>query len=919
MPPSVLHALPTKRRAAGEGARLAREADRLLALHRYQVLDTRAEEGFDRITNLAARLLGMPIALVSLVDEKRQWFKSCVGLDAEGTARDVSFCTYAIEQPETLVVNDARADERFADSPLVTGAPHIRFYAGAPLSVASGHRLGTLCVIDRRPRTLSPEDQTTLETLAAMVVDELELRREVIERRTAEQQYRAFFESANDAVLILRPEDEVVLEANGRAAELYGLARDALVGTSLRAFSRDTERGERLVHDTEFGGHARFETWQRRADGTPIAVRVSASMIEFEGAPAILSHNRDVTELKRAEEELENREAHFRRLITHSSDIITILDAEGRIAYESPSVEHVLGHAPDALIGTSAFEHVHPDDTEAVGAAFAALAAEPEQSVPVTFRWRHADGTWVYLEAIGTNCLDDPAIEGIIVNSRDVTNRLAAEEKLRTTTETARRLALVASQTVNGVMITDPEGRTEWCNEGFTRISGYTLDEMRGRIPGVVLQGPDTDLAAKRIMSRAIARTEAFDVEVVNYHKNGRPYTIRVEAQPLFEEDGTHSGFMAIETDVTETRAATAALRASEEQYRTVVDSVGDAVLQTDAGGRFSFLNPAWAAITGFAVEESLGRSALDFCHPEDRATQQQQFAALFCGDTDSVRHEARCLTRDGGFRWVEVHAHLVRSHDGQPTGTIGTVTDLTDSRRFEAEREARQQTEEMLRLKSSFLNNMSHEIRTPLTGILGFAEILAEEVTEAHHEMVDVIHRSARRLRDTLNSVLDLAKLESGEVELRPEHLDVGEEVRQTVCLLTPLAEQKGLALHIAAEPIQAELDRAGLHRILNNVVGNAIKFTDEGQVRVDVAETEDTVRLRVSDTGPGIDEAFLPHLFDEFKQASEGLDRLHEGNGLGLTITRHLVELMGGAIVAESTVGEGATFTVTLPRTQS
>ncbi len=907
---------PRAPRAGGPSSEHASEADRLGALHAYDILDTESEEGFDRITTLASRLLGVPIALVSLVDRDRQWFKSCVGLDAESTPRSESFCTHAIAQPGVMVVEDARADARFAENPLVTGPPHIRFYAGMPLSVAGGHRIGTLCVIDRAPRTLAASELETLESLAAFVVDELALRREVAERRAAEARYRTFFESANDAVLILRPEDEVVLEANKRAAELYGVSREALIGQSLRAFSRDDAGGRALVRRAERNGRLSFESPQQRADGTPLTVRVSASMIEFRGETAILSHNRDVTALKRAQEEVERREAHFRTLIHNSSDVITVLDGEGGIVYQSPSVRAVLGYAPEELVGESVFPHIHPDDAEAVGTAFAGLIAVPEQSVPATFRWRHRDGSWVYLEAVGTNCLGDPAVQGIVVNSRDVTRRLAAEAELRAATSRARRLALAVAHSVNGVMITDAEGRTEWCNEGFTRISGYSLDEMRGRIPGSVLQGPGTDAEARQRMRRAIERVEGFDVEVTNYHKNGQPYIIRIEAQPLFEEDATHSGFMAIETDVTDARRATAALRASEERYRTVVESVRDAVLQTDLEGRWTFLNPAWTEITGFTVEETLGRPSYEFVHPDERPRHDELFAPLVEGTAPFVRFETRYLTKSGGYRHVEVHAQLSHNAAGEVVGTSGTVTDLTDTRRFEAEREAREKTEEMLRLKSAFLNNMSHEIRTPLTGILGFAEVLAEEVGDEHREPVEVIHRSATRLRDTLNSVLDLAQLESGEVKMAPVALDLREEVREAMQLLEPLAEGKGLGLHLAAGPTPAAVDRTALHRIVNNLVGNAIKFTDEGHVFVEVEAAGADVRLRVSDTGPGIDAAFHGRVFEEFKQASEGLDRSHEGTGLGLAITRHLVEVMGGTVALESTVGEGAVFTVTLPR---
>src|SRR5690606_12637870 len=195
------------------------------------------------------------------------------------------------------------------------------------------------------------------------------------------------------------------------------------------------------------------------------------------------------------------------------------------------------------------------------------------------------------------------------------------------------------------------------------------------------------------------------------------------------------------------------------------------------------------------------------------------------------------------------------------------------------------------LRLKTAFLNNMSHEIRTPLTGILGFAEILAEEIDEPYRAFARRIEKSGARLLATLNSVLDLAQLEANSVSLHPEPVDVTDEIREVLLSLTPLAEEKGLALTLLPAPeadTTARLDRACLSRIATNLVGNAIKFTRSGGVTVETRATEDEVAFAVRDTGIGIAEDALPHLFSEFWQESAGQGRSHEGSGLGLSITK-------------------------------
>lgn len=260
----------------------ANEVERLRALHDLDVLDTMPEEAIDRITRLAARIIGVPIVLVSLVDDHRQWFKSTVGLDAHETPRDFAFCAHAIMDDAVMVVPDAAADPRFADNPLVTGSPNIRFYAGAPLIVGDGVRLGTLCAIDTKPRGLSSEDAGALRDLAAIVVDEFQLRVQlknelVMTSRLRDQQLK--LEQANEALeqfahlashdlraplkKIINLIDMVVIDSETEVNPLLELARSSAESletmvSGYRALARlqQTERFDILVSDLVDRAHS---------------------------------------------------------------------------------------------------------------------------------------------------------------------------------------------------------------------------------------------------------------------------------------------------------------------------------------------------------------------------------------------------------------------------------------------------------------------------------------------------------------------------------------------------------------------------------------------------------------------------------------------------------------------------------------
>ena len=330
-------------------------------------------------------------------------------------------------------------------------------------------------------------------------------------------------------------------------------------------------------------------------------------------------------------------------------------------------------------------------------------------------------------------------------------------------------------------------------------------------------------------------------------------------------------------------------------------------------------------------ADDTFGTSApslLTVVRPEDRAAVERCRDSLIeSGSSAEVRFRATVGGEPRGFRIV---AAVDRDRAGRPVQLTGAVVDVTDDDRREAElRAARDRAEEGARAKSAFLANMSHEIRTPLTAIIGFAQLLGEETGPEHRDLVGPIESGGLRLLDTLNSVLDLARMEAGHADLALAPVDVGAEVRAVVEMLGGRAAERGLALTADVAPgmPHALADRGALGRVLANLVSNAVKFTDAGRVRVCVYPAGGApggapgggVEVAVTDTGCGMDDAFLATLYEPFQQASTGWGRSHEGTGLGLTITRRLVEDMGGTIRVESRKGEGTTFAVVLPAAET
>lgn len=229
----------------------------------------------------------------------------------------------------------------------------------------------------------------------------------------------------------------------------------------------------------------------------------------------------------------------------------------------------------------------------------------------------------------------------------------------------------------------------------------------------------------------------------------------------------------------------------------------------------------------------------------------------------------------------------------------------------------AKEAAEELAELKSAFLNNMSHEIRTPLAGILGCASLLIEELPSEHHELVQLITNNGERLLATLDAVLKLARLQASGVLLKKTEVNVGGLVRDVVVHHQVQADQKGIAIRVEApaEPVITSTDASVLSSLLGHILSNAVKFTEEGGIDIELGRQSGAVAITIKDTGIGIGEEFLPHIFDAFRQESTGIARSHEGSGVGLTITKHLVELIGGTISVSSKPQSGTSFIVKIP----
>ncbi|RZU38729.1 PAS domain S-box-containing protein [Fluviicoccus keumensis] len=488
----------------------------------------------------------------------------------------------------------------------------------------------------------------------------------------------------------------------------------------------------------------------------------------------------------------------------------------------------------------------------------------------------------------------------------------------------------------------DAAGRITFLNEYGQRFFGYAPSEIRGRhvletiVPPTESSGRDL----QQLMDQILSDPAAFERNTnENVRRNGERVWVAWTNRIVRDAQGAIAEILSVGTDVTEQRRAEAALRESEERYRRTLDNSLESFQLIGFDWRYLYLNHAAAVQNRRPNSELLGRTMPE-AWPGIEASEVFGLLRRCMEQRQAFHEEKEFHFADGSSGWFDVRVQPV------PEGIFVLSIDISERKQAEhelrllneslehkiAERtrdlsEATERARSADRLKSAFLATMSHELRTPLNSIIGFTGIilleLAGPLNEEQKKQLGMVQVSARRLLELINDVLDISRIEAGEMRMAAEPFDLAASARKVVAMIEPLAEKKGLALvaRVADNLPALTGDARRVEQILLNLLGNAVKFTEAGTVTLTVEAAADdrvkgpAVRLRVADTGIGIKPEDMSWLFQPFRQVDSALSRTHDGTGLGLAICRRLATLMGGVIDAESIWEQGSVFTVTLP----
>lgn len=608
---------------------------------------------------------------------------------------------------------------------------------------------------------------------------------------------------------------------------------------------------------------------------------------------------------------------YVRALMENAGDVTVVISCDGLLDFVGGAVRRLFGYDPESVTGTDMLNYVHPDDRDGVQRCLARRLVRSGSHATTVCRLRHADGGWRHAEVTASSLVDDPDVQGVVVNVHDVTERIVAEQRLRASRALYHTLAESAPV---GIFQTDPSGGVIFANRRFTVLTGLSQAAAMGD-GWLAAVHPDDRGRVTAEWTRAMVERRPMLVDLrflARVDEGGEAAaeaSVLCQSTPMLDAAGNFQGCVGTITDMTEYVRTVEALMMAEARTNAIVDAAADAILTIDDQGILHSVNRAAEAMFGVPVGDLLWQPVARVMPSESTDWP----AASIPG----APRETTGLRRDGTRFPIELSVNGIDV--GGRRLFVAIVRDVTERKRIERELiEARDAAETADHAKSAFLAVMSHELRTPLNAVIGFAQVIEMRLlggaeVDRYTDYASSIRQSGEHLLGIIEDILDITKIESGDLDLADGPVDVADLVGQSLNLVAMQAGKRGVALSV---DLPADLpalrgDELRLRQILVNLLSNGVKFSKTGgQVTVGAALASDGgLTLFVSDRGIGMAPEDVPKALTPFTQVDQSVARRYEGTGLGLPITKRLVEMHGGTLTIQSALGEGTAIFIALP----
>jgi len=665
-------------------------------------------------------------------------------------------------------------------------------------------------------------------------------------------------------------------------------------------------------------GIGTVEVLMRRKDGRVINVVLSSVPLDpHDISRGVTFTILDITAVRQAEIQLRESEEKYRNLVERSIQGMIIGRGDPpRICFASKPMEMLTGYTPSELVcmtGERLFALVHPDDAEAY---FHAYRQRINGQVQGEFRIIHKNGGIRWIEIFGTVIMYEgqPATQTVMV---DITDRKLAEEAMARSRES---LKLLFDNIRDGIFVYSlrkdgTPGKFDMVNRAACTMLGYDEEELLAMSPPDICSAvPSSGFSESvRKNNSCFAGNRLFEVTMTD--RLGRNLPAEVSSAEI-----DFSGRPCVIATV---RDISSRKRSEEEinKISTALQQSPAVVVMTNAAAEIEYVNPRFTELTGYSTAEVYGKNPRILQSGLMPAEHYRKiWDVLRSGRT--WKGEFLNRKKDGELYWENATISPVLNAQGTITHYVAVKEDITDNKRLWSELvAAKEKAEESDRLKTAFLANMSHEIRTPMNGILGFSELLKDPLLSGTEkdEYIDLILQSGRRMLGIINDLIDISKIETGEITAHISETSIFEVFQELKAFFASLMRRKNLYLHCSRSlpPDESIIltDRNLLVQIMTNLLQNALKYTFSGGVEFGYYKMGDTVRMYVRDTGKGVPVHLQEKIFDRFHQGDFSDFPENDGVGLGLSISKSFVEVLGGRLELESTVGEGSVFAFSIP----
>ena len=866
-------------------------------------------------------------------------------------------CSTAAFRQEIVIAVDIAANPLWQNFKELALAQGLLACWSVPIIASDGRVLGTFGVYHREIYTPT-EQELSVVALATNIVgiaierqqatqalEQLNQALEAkVEQRTAalrasEERWQLVLKGTNDGIWDWDVRTDKTFYSS-RWKQMRGFTDDEISDSAKEYSSRihpdDFDRVIAAVDDHCAGRTEFFEAEYRTRckDGTYLWIldRGQALWDESGQVVRMSGAEKDITQHKRAEQDLRL----YERMVNATEDNMVLIDRNYRYqvsnhahqVYHGKSRDEILGRSVAELVGQALFDRVLKSSLDQ------ALAGQPVHQVVWVPRPRHPSQyvslNWSpYVEA-------DQTISGAVVTARNVTDLKQAEAELR---ESERRYATLAAAAPVAIFRCNEVFDMIYVNDRWSEMTGRSVESALGKGWRESLHPDDRDHLIARwaeMKAQAPPGTQVLNGgEGRHLRPDGSINWFYVQVAREMNADGRVIGYIGTLTDISDRKQIEAELAESEAKFRRLVEGANDLIWSHDQAGKFTYLSPQFQTLFGWEPSEWIGRSFIELVHPEDRPwviPDHQQDVLL---KRKSHSPEFRHRHRDGHYIWVRVSATPILNSEGASIGRQGILTDISDRKQAEAIVKQQLAAIEMAngelaratRLKDEFLANMSHELRTPLNAILGMSEGLQEGVfgaiSDRQRRSLQTIEHSGAHLLELINDILDVAKIEAGQIELEYSSVSVAHLCESSLAFVRQQMFRKQIRLEtqLPVDLPNLLVDERRIRQVLINLLNNAVKFTPEGgQICLEVSQlTSDCLRIAVSDTGIGIASENIGKLFQPFIQIDSALNRQYEGSGLGLALVKRLVELHGGRVELTSELGAGSCFAIELPCTPS